>query len=156
MTWANRRHCAVLLVGAECLLLGACIDIAGPGREPEISALPLALTAITGKIGGNAVYQVRKESGASAYDATDNTTYITYNGADMDIYVRAYHNTTSTWGPLTLAKPWTHYAGGVRWSYHNYSSMVLAADGKLHIFQADHGRALYEIVPPAAHSVEGP
>jgi hypothetical protein len=73
----------------------------------------------------------------------------------MDIYVRAYDNATSTWGPLTLAKTWTHYAGGVQWSYHDYSTMVLGPDGKLHVFQADHCRAMYEIVAPAAHSISG-
>jgi hypothetical protein len=131
------------------------------GTEPsqpsgaEIKAISAGLAAATGPIASNAVYQVRKESGASAYDATNNTTYITYNGQGMDIYARAYNNTTSTWGPLKLARAWTHYAGGVQWSYHNYSTMVLGPDRKLHIFQADHGRAIYEIVAPTAHSLSG-
>jgi hypothetical protein len=150
------RQMALLVLGTGCLQVSACTDAAEPDQpSAEVGAISATLTATTSTIGGNAVYQVRKESGASAYDSTNDATYITYNGPDMNIYVRAYDNTTSTWGPLTLAKTWTHYAGGVQWSYHDYSTMVLGPDGKLHAFQADHGRAMYEIVAPAAHSISG-
>jgi hypothetical protein len=139
------------------LQLGACVDHTGPvlDRFRPGNAIPQALTVSTGRIASNAVYQVRKESGGSAYDPETNHTYITWNGPDMDIYVRAYHNGTATWSSPKLAKAWTHYAGGARWAYHNYSTMVLGPDGKLHIFQADHARALYEIVAPTAHSLTG-
>ena len=151
------RPSAWMLLLAASLHLVACTDGAEPTPPTagETGPISPALTATTSTVAGNATYQVRKESGASAYDASNNTTYITYNGPDMDIYVRAYDNGTSTWGPLKLARAWTHYAGGVQWAYHNYSVMVLGPDGKLHIFQADHGRALYEVVAPAAHSVAG-
>jgi hypothetical protein len=33
--------------------------------------------------------------------------------------------------------------------------MVLGPDGKLHVFQADHGQALYEITAPTAHAIAG-
>jgi hypothetical protein len=153
----SRWRGVLFLLGAGGFALDACRFAADPNQHPEHdgAAALQALAASTGGIAGNAVYQVRKESGASAYDATSNTTYITYNGPGMDIYVRAYDNSASAWGPLTRAKSWTHYAGGVQWSYHNYSTMVLGPDGKLHIFQADHGRAMYEIVAPAAHSLAG-
>lgn len=148
---------ATLILSAGCLQLVACLHGVEPNQPSgETETVSPRLTAATlNTIGRNAVYQVRKESGAGVYDASNNTTFITYNGPDMDIYVRAYNNTTSTWSPLTLAKTWTHYECGLQWAYHNYSTMVLGPDGKLHIFQADHGHALYEIVAPAAHSISG-
>src|SRR6266511_4612770 len=108
----TRRQVALLCLGAGCLHVSACMDAAEPNPVPaaENKASARGPKATTSTLGGNAVYQIRKESGASAYDSTNNTTYITYNGPDMDIYVRAYDNTTSTWRPLTLAKTWTHYA----------------------------------------------
>ena len=142
-------------LSAVCLLIIACTEATEPGRGSEPGRPSPAVTASASSVAGNASYQVRKESGASAYDPADNTTYVTYNGPGMDIYVRAYHNGTSTWGPLTLAKTWTHYAGGVQWAYHDYGAMVLGPDGKLHVVQADHASALYEIVAPRAHSLAG-
>src|SRR5437868_3942021 len=152
---STRWQRALWLLGAGSLPFGACTDGAGPDPEGVTKAVSQSVTATASRIAGNAVYQVRKESGASAYDATSNTSFITYNGPNMDIYVRAYDNAASTWGPLTLARRWTHYDCGVKWSYHNYSTMVLGPDGRLHVFQADHGHALYEIVAPGAHSIAG-
>ena len=137
-----RSFCACLGLLAACRLLGACTDAAEPDG-PEHEPMAPAVTVTASRVSHNASYQVRKESGASAYDPADNITYITYNGPGMDVYVRAYHNGTSTWGPLTLARTWTHYAGGLQWAYHNYGAMVLGPDGKLHVFQADLGHALY-------------
>ena len=144
-----------LLMAVGPQLAAACVDPTEP--DPSQRTRPSAAGAATvASIANNAVYQVRKESGASAYDPATNTTYVTYNGPGMDIYVRAYGNATGTWGPLTLARTWTHNSEGARWSYHNYAAMVLGPDGKLHILQADHAHAMYEIVAPRAHSVSGP
>ena len=136
---------------AASFLLGACAEPTGPGAGP----IAPALRSTTAAVADNAVFQVRKESGGSAYDPTTNTTSVTYNGPDMDIYVRAYDNTASQWGAPKLARAWTHFAGGVRWAYHDYSTMVLGPDGKLHLFQADHGHDLYEITAPTAHAIGG-
>ena len=70
-------------LGAAWLQLSACTDATepNPASRAELLAISPALTATTGTHAGNAVYQARKESGASAYDATNNTTYITYNGS---------------------------------------------------------------------------
>ena len=151
----TKLSASVSLVAA-LLQLGACTDPTEPRRaDGETGSLSPAVRVTTGTVAGNASYQVRKESGASAHDPSTNTTYITYNGPGMDIYARAYDNARSTWGSLKRIGAWTHYAGGVQWAYHDYSAMVLGPEGKLHVFQADHGHALYELTAPAAHSIDG-
>lgn len=90
--------------------------------------------------------------GSGFYDRKVSKTFVTWNGPEMDIYVKHYNHTTKQWGAsIQVFK--NHMTG--RWDYHNYPAMIQAPNGKALIFYAYHTTKLYLLEAPEKSTIEG-
>jgi hypothetical protein len=136
----------------SCLAGLSLIALALPACGSPRDGAPSAPTTSIGTI-ANASYHARRTFGTGLYDATANKTFVTYNGANMDLYVKAFNHASGSWEASKLVAAWGDSSQG---AYHDYGTMVLMPDGKLAIFVADlGGDKTYVLKAPAAHSVAG-
>jgi hypothetical protein len=104
------------------------------------------------QIEGNGSYHARRSFGAGLYDSVSNKTFINYSGPQMDVYVKAYDHSTSSWEPAVKVADWNDSS---TYAYHDYGTMVLLPDGKLGILIFNHSSAAYLLKAPNAHSMDG-
>ncbi|MBP1967544.1 BNR-4 repeat-containing protein [Paenibacillus aceris] len=104
------------------------------------------------QVAANGSFGCQRPVGAGFYDSVSNQTYVTWNGPEMDVYVRSFHHNEQEWGPSKKA-----IANGMKdtWDYHNYPCMVKAPDGRPVIFYAKHAEELYLLTAPEPHSLTG-
>jgi hypothetical protein len=104
------------------------------------------------QIEGNGAYHARRSFGAGLYDSVSNKTFINYSGPQMDVYVKAYNHSTSSWEPAVKVADWNDSS---TYAYHDYGTMVMLPDGKLGILIFNHSSAAYLLKAPNAHSMDG-
>lgn len=104
------------------------------------------------QIEGNGAYHARRSFGAGLYDSVSNKTFINYSGPQMDVYVKAYNHSTSSWEPAVKVADWNDSS---TYAYHDYGTMVMLPDGKLGIMIFNHSSAAYLLKAPNAHSMDG-
>lgn len=100
----------------------------------------------------NGSFGCQRPVGAGYYDSVIDQTLITWNGPEMDVYVRNFHHGNNEWGPSKRV-----VVNGMtgKWDYHNYPCMVKSSDGRPIIFYARHSRELYQLTAPEPHSISG-
>jgi hypothetical protein len=87
------------------------------------------------------------------YDPESNRTFATWGGKGMDpVVVQVDHDSGTLTGPV--------FAGEIpgevtKWDYHNYPHMVMADDGHLLVFFANHNKTLYMARSAQPRSIEG-
>ncbi|MFG2819576.1 BNR-4 repeat-containing protein [Kitasatospora sp. NPDC048365] len=121
------------------------------------SAAPTAVAATASApsfdvLSTDATFQCRRSFGGGLYDPASDKTFITYNGPQMDVYVRAYNHATSAWEAPVLVKDQNQTG---KYDYHNYSTLVLLPNGRLAVFFNKHSVASYMATAPTAHSADG-
>ncbi len=103
-------------------------------------------------VAGNTSYHCRRPFGTGLYDSTVNKTFITYSGAEMDVYVKAFNHATNSWEPGIKVYDWNDSS---QFAYHDYTTMAMLPDGKIGLFICDHTQAAYLIKAPTPHSLSG-
>lgn len=86
---------------------------------------------------GNAVYESMVIHPEAVYDADSDTTYLVYQGRDLDPYVIAYDHARSAWGSASVVG--TNALNG---DSHGGPALIIDGDGYLNIFYGSHGTPL--------------
>jgi hypothetical protein len=125
---------------AAILVIGGLSSaaLASPAAAPRFGVM----TAASGVTG----VDDRRPVGGGVYDASVNTTFVSWSGSNVDNYVQAYNGTS--W-----SKPVKVGAGDG--DPHNYPTMVEANDGHLLVFRGLHNTQLMESRSANARSVSG-
>jgi len=90
----------------------------------------------------------RRPVAGGCYDATADTTFITWAGRAEDNYAQAYDHRAGTWSaPVKV--------GDGAGDPHNYPTVVQAADGHLLVFRGMHNEELVMARSARPHSIEG-
>lgn len=100
----------------------------------------------------NASYQSRRTGGAALYDNVSNTTYVAWNGPQMDIYIRGYSHASNSWSAPVKVADWDDSS---TYAYHDYTVLRLLPNGRLAIFVADHTTSATLFTAPTANSMSG-
>lgn len=82
------------------------------------------------------------------YDPVVNKTFVTWMGADSDIFVAAFDHTTRTFSEAKVV-------GTSSFDKHHYPQMIQAADGRLIIWHGAHNTDLKQSKAPTPHSIAG-
>ncbi|MEK2494538.1 BNR-4 repeat-containing protein [Kitasatospora purpeofusca] len=144
------RRRSVLIAAALALSTGA---VALPGAAtPTPAAAATAASPSFDVLSTDATFQCRRSFGGGLYDKDSNRTYITYNGPQMDVYVRAYNHATQQWETPVLVKDQNQTG---KYDYHNYSTLVMLPNGRLAVFFNKHSVASYMATAPTEHSADG-
>jgi hypothetical protein len=120
---------------------------AGPGAAGPFPALGPSFTTMTPATRVAARTDRRPVAGG-LYDATANTTFISWGGRNEDTFVQAYNHATATW-----SAPVRVMAGGG--DSHNYPTLIQAADGRLLIFVGVHNQRLVVARSAQPRSIAG-
>ncbi|MEK3885341.1 BNR-4 repeat-containing protein [Paenibacillus sp. PL2-23] len=104
------------------------------------------------KIATNHSFGSPRAMGNGLYDPVSNKTYVAWNGPDMDIYIRAYNHATQGWEAALKVKD-NSYTG--KWDYHNYPVLIIAPNGKLQIYYAQHTTKAFVVTAPNPNSIAG-
>lgn len=109
-------------------------------------------------LGDNCIYQYKTEP---IFDPKSKKAFLTWLGKTGDIYGREYSDDTKEWNPPLSQAPkvimeWTRDPA----DRHNYSSVVIAPNGHVLVFQADHlkgkdGYGLMLYTSPTPGSIDG-
>jgi len=108
----------------------------------------LALTSLTparafvadffdGEASGNAVYEEFAIHPEAIYDSATNQTIVAYQGREMDPYVAAYDQATKQW-----SSPARVGINPINDDAHGGPSLVIDAEGYIHVFYGAHGGSL--------------
>jgi hypothetical protein len=117
---------------------------------------PAALPAQTLQtVSTNGVYQPHRPHSIGVFDSAAGSagkTFVTWAGAGMDVWVRAYDHASSAWEPAIRIRDNSYTFEN---AYHNYPTLVVGPDGRVHVFFFNHNSAAYQLTAPTAHSLGG-
>jgi hypothetical protein len=104
------------------------------------------------KVAENHSWGCQRPMATGLYDEVADKTFIVWNGPEMDIYVRTYDHSTSTWGGEAKIADLDMIG---KWDYHNYPAMILAPNGKLQVYYNRHSKKAFMLEAPNTHSIDG-
>ncbi|MHB8966189.1 MAG: cell wall-binding repeat-containing protein [Coriobacteriia bacterium] len=86
---------------------------------------------------GNAIYESMVIHPEAVYDAESDTTYLVYQGRDLDPYSISYDHARSAWGTASVVG-----ANALDGDSHGGPALIIDGDGYLNIFYGSHGTPL--------------
>ena len=99
------------------------------------------------EIANNASESCARPQGLGVYHK--GKTYVAYNGKNMDGYIKSYNHKTKLWSEekKLFEMPVA--------DYHDYPTIVIGNDEKIHLFVSHHNRQLHYYRSPNSNSIEG-